>query len=138
MESRRLRGAGVVLLVVGVAVLLSAVLGRAQSVVPVRFDEPSEAAVVTVPSWAVMAGLLFEPQDKPPVRCNAANVGFFYIQRDAQGATPSPQINTAPCYCTSCVDATFCDGGTGYADPAFYWSNTAGQLCANLWIPEPT
>lgn len=136
MTTRRMKLGALTLLVVGAAVLLGAILGRAQSTFPVRFDDWPEAAMTSAPSWAKMGGLHFEPQAKPPVRCNAANVGFFYIQRDTQGEIPSPQIDTAPCWCTSCVDAAFCTGSTGYADATFYWNNTAGPACAQLWIPE--
>ena len=137
MEIKRMKLGAITLLGVGGAMLLGAMLGRAQTTFPVRFDDPPEGVTVTAPSWAAMGAVHFAPQDKPPVRCDASNVGFFYIQRDTQGGIASPQVNTAPCYCTSCVDAVFCTGATGYADPTYYWLNTAGQACANLWIPEP-
>ena len=136
MKMSNVTRVSMIVLAVGGAVLLGAVWGQAQSTFPVRFDEPQQAMVIP-PAWATMGGLQFMPQDKPPVRCNAANVGFFYIQRDFQGTTPSPQVSAAPCVCVTCVDAVFCDGATGYADAAYYWLNTAGRACNQLWVPDP-
>lgn len=54
MEGQRTKRRVLTLVIVGVAVLLGAILGRAQSVFPVRFDDPQ--ALVTPPS-----GLVAEP-----------------------------------------------------------------------------
>jgi hypothetical protein len=137
MGLKRMKLGVFTMIVISGATLLGAMLGRAQSTFPVRFDDGTEAAATVNPSWAKMGGIQLEPQDKPPVQCNAANVGFLYIQRDTQGNVPSPQVNTGFCYCTSCVDNVFCDGSTGYADAGYWWGNAAGHGCANLWIPEP-
>jgi hypothetical protein len=137
MSMKSLPQAATVLLVVGAAALLGAVLGRAQSVYPVRLDQEPAALITSPPSWAEMGALRLTPQNRPPVTCNAANVGLFYIQADVQSTIPSPQVNTAPCCCTTCVDAVFCTGSTGYADAGFYWLNTAGSACAQLWELPP-
>jgi hypothetical protein len=137
MEGQRTKRRVLTLVIVGIAVLLGAILGRAQSVFPVRLDDPTTAAITTAPSWAKMGGIHLEPQDKPPVRCNAANVGFFYIQGNFQGTLGAPLVSSAPCYCASCVGDGFCTGTTGYADAGFIWQNTVGPACAQLWELEP-
>lgn len=136
MPAQRMKRSVLTLAIVAVAVLVGALLGRAQSVFPVRFDDSSEAAITTPPSWAQMDGLRYVPQDRPPVRCNATNLGFFYFQRDAVGFTPVDQVGGAPCICLQCNGSGNCPGTEGYTDPGFLWNNTSAQLCKNLWVPD--
>ena len=73
------------LVIVGVAVLLGAILGRAQSVFPVRFDpaDDEKAAVDGAPPARVAlanAAMFLPPQSTAPFACDASTIGWMYLQ----------------------------------------------------------
>ena len=82
MAAQRMKRAGLTLAIVAVAVLVGAMLGRAQSVFPVRFDDSVEGPVVVSVSAVSADAFRLIPLDEPPVTCDAAHQGFAYLQND--------------------------------------------------------
>jgi hypothetical protein len=80
MKRQRMKRGLLTFVIVGVAVLLGAMLGRAQSVFPMRFDDPQGLTVS--PSGIVTDFLVLEPRSSPPFSCAPSVYGAIYMQTD--------------------------------------------------------
>ena len=83
------------LAVLALAVLLGTVSLLAQSVYPVRFDEPGPITDET-PATSVdsihLSAVRWLPRNSAPFACQAGRVGYVYLQRDVPNITQPSHV----------------------------------------------
>lgn len=111
MGATRLKRRALTLVMIAAAVLLGAMLGRAQSAFPVRFDDGGEEAMVVSVNAAVAEAFRLVPLDAPPVPCDANHQGYAYLQNDVGATDTAWERQVCICVATD-------SGGP------FWWSHT--------------
>jgi hypothetical protein len=112
------------LAVLALGVLLGAVSLLAQSVYPVRFDEPgpnTDPALTASVDSIHLSAVRWVSRDSAPFACDASRVGYVYLQRDVPNFT---QPSHALCICRA----------KDIPPPAVYrWETVGGGIvCADL------
>ena len=129
---RQVSGAMAILIA---AVLCGAIIGRAQSAFPIRFDDHSEVRAVGTYDGVALEAIEFVARNTPPVTCNANHTGFVYFQVDVNDNwTQNNGPDQGLCLCVKC-DSGCIGAGFPSADDGYQWWSAGGVSCTTMLMP---
>lgn len=116
MGTRRTKRGVFTLVIVVASVLVGAILGTAQSVFPVRFDDSVEGLAAMSVSAVTADAFRLVPLDAPPVTCDAAHQGYVYLQNDVGSTNTTWERHVCICIATDTGGAIWWNHAISCAD----------------------